>query len=137
MQGNMDPLVNELVSNTKQNLPQKIHSHYLNRSIHDIALAIDDDGDAAAMRIANEEARNELRQIKELKVRIESSFSKINLGKEDKEVDLKDECFWVPASVRHEVSKDNTPGTSRHSFFVYGGVNIQSRINLSPLEILF
>ncbi|WP_298627854.1 AHH domain-containing protein [uncultured Legionella sp.] len=132
MQGDMNPLANELVSNTKKNLQQKIHTHYLNRSIHDIALAIDDDGDAAAMRIANEEACEQLRQIKELKDKSESGFAKINLGKEDKEVDLKGECFWVPASVRHDVSKDNTAGTSRHSFFVYGGVNIQSRINIIP-----
>lgn len=129
MQGNIDPLANELVSSTKKNLQKKIHTHYRNRSIHDIALAIDDDGDTAAMRIANDEAREQLREIKELKEKSESGFAKIHLGKQDKEVDLKGECFWVPASVRHDVSKDNNPGTSRHSFFVYGGVNIQSRIN--------
>ena len=37
-------------------------------------------------------------------------------------------CFWVPSSIRHEVS----PARSghRHSFFVYGGINIQLRINV-------
>ena len=37
----------------------------------------------------------------------------------------------MPASVRHEVNKDTSVVTSPHSFFVYGGVSIQSRINFS------
>ena len=37
----------------------------------------------------------------------------------------------MPASVRHEVKKDDTTGLTRYSFFVYGGVNLQSRINLT------
>ena len=43
---------------------------------------------------------------------------------------MEGKCFWVPASVRHEVRKDPETGQSRYSFFVYGGVNIQPRINV-------
>jgi len=43
---------------------------------------------------------------------------------------LKGQCFWVPASVRHEVRQDEKTGLSRYSFFVYGGVNVQPRVNV-------
>lgn len=36
----------------------------------------------------------------------------------------------MPASVRHEVRKDETTGLARFSFFVLGGVNVQPRVNI-------
>jgi hypothetical protein len=54
----------------------------------------------------------------------------INLGKHAEPVDSEDQCFWVPSTTRHEVRKDDTTGLTRYSFFVYGGVNLQPRINV-------
>lgn len=101
-------------------------------SIKNIALALDDAGDAAAKHIAVDESRHQLTQQKELKNKLESGFEAINLGKHEEEVNLKDQCFWVPASVHHEVRKEGTTGLARYSFFVYGGVNIQPRMNIVP-----
>lgn len=130
MRGDMDSLANELIAKAKINIQQEVHKQFPNRSKQDIALAIDDDGNAAAMRIATEEARDQLRQIKALKDKQESGFAQINMGKEEQPVDLEGKCFWVPASVRHDVKKEDTTGLTRYSFFVYGGVNIQPRINV-------
>ncbi|WP_428412143.1 AHH domain-containing protein, partial [Legionella sp.] len=47
------------------------------------------------------------------------------------EEDNEGACYWVPASIKHE-EKVSTDGLSRYSFFVYGGVNLQSRINTVP-----
>jgi hypothetical protein len=64
-------------------------------------------------------------------MKLAAGFDHIHLGEEEEqETDLTNECLWVPASVRHEVRKDNVTGQSRYSFFVYGGVNIQPRINV-------
>jgi len=78
------------------------------------------------------EAEEQFKLFKTRKDLYETAFSKINLGEDDKPIDLTGTCLWVPASVRHEVAKDGTSGLSRFSFFTYGGVNIQPRINVIP-----
>jgi hypothetical protein len=100
-------------------------------SLKDIAAAIDDSGEEAALIIGNNASTNHLRKIYEKKKTIDSGFTTIHLGKEDKPVDLNGQCFLVPASVHHQESRVNSRGLSQHSFFVYGGVSIQSRINLN------
>lgn len=107
---------------------QEIHKQFPRSTIHDIALAIDDGGETAALRIATAEARHQLAELKNHTTKLESGFFGINLGKQKAPVDLNGKCFWVPASVRHEPPKDHS-GLSRYSFFVYGGVNIQPQIN--------
>lgn len=66
-----------------------------------------------------------------IKQKLEQGFVDIHLGKNKKSVDLNGYCFWVPASVRHEAVEDETSGLARHSFFVYGGVSAQPRINIT------
>ena len=68
--------------------------------------------------------------IKEAKEPLEAGFVGIKLGKHKEPVELNGHCFWVPASVRHEVRRDEDTGLSRYSFFVYGGVRVQPRINV-------
>ena len=61
---------------------------------------------------------------------IEKGFDKINLGKNKEPVDQSETCLWVPASVRHDVQRDEETGLTRYSFFVYGGVSINPKVNI-------
>lgn len=57
--------------------------------------------------------------------RLLTGLQAIGLGKDEHNhdsIDLKKECLWVPASVRHHVE-----GNSCH--FIYGGVRVMPRIN--------
>ena len=130
LQGGIYPLADALMNQEKIQAQQEISKRFPNRSIRDIALAIDDAGQAAAKRIATEESRDQLIKQKGLNNQLEAGFVRIDLGKHEEAIDLKGKCFWVPASVRHEVRKDAATGQTRYSFFVYGGVNIQPRINV-------
>ncbi|WP_084273800.1 AHH domain-containing protein [Legionella fairfieldensis] len=87
-------------------------------------------GQATAKSVATQESNHALMQQKESKTRLESGFTAIHLGKHQEETNLEGQCFWVPASVRHEVQKDDTTGLARYSFFVYGGVSVQPRVNV-------
>jgi curved DNA-binding protein CbpA len=85
----------------------------------------------AVQVIIHTEASAQFGQMKDSKEKMESGFASIGLGKHEEPVDLKDTCLWVPASVRHEV-KEEESGASRSMFFVYGGVNIQPKIKITP-----
>ncbi|MCC5792428.1 MAG: J domain-containing protein [Legionellaceae bacterium] len=131
MDGNMSKLLSELIVYQTRPIREQIGKNFLHGSSQDIEQAICDNDQKAIERIANEETRHQLMPIRKIKETCESGFAQIHFGKEDKEVDLSGQCFWVPASVRHDVDKDHSIATSRHSFFVYGGVSIQSRININ------
>lgn len=83
-------------------------------------------------RIATKEAASQLEKRKENQIKIESGFAGIGFAKETPPdpKELEDVCFWVPASVRHEVKEVYTGGGARHSFFVYGGVHVEPKINV-------
>ena len=130
LQGDIYPLADALMNQEKIQAQQTISKQFPNRSITDIALAIDDAGQAAAKRIATEESKDQLIEQKGLNNQLEAGFVRIDLGKHEEPINLEGKCFWVPASVRHEVRKDAATGQTRYSFFVYGGVNIQPRINV-------
>lgn len=132
MQGNINPLADALMNHEKILSQQQVSKQFPGCLIRDIALALDDSGEAAASRIAIEEARNQLMQLKVLKTKIESGYIQINLGVHKEDVELKDRCLWVPASVRHDVIKDTTTNQIRYSFFVYGGVSLAPRVNIVP-----
>ena len=129
MQGNINSLADALVNYEKTKAQHEINKQFPTSSARDIAQALDDGGDAAATRVATEEARQQLKQQKGFKDNIESGFVRINLGKDKEPINLEGECYWVPASVRHDVRRDDT-GLTRYSFFVYGGVSVQPRINV-------
>ena len=130
LDGNVNPLADALANNDKTKAHQEIKKQFPNGSINDIALALDNPNHAASTRLATEEARRLLREQKELKEKLETGFQQINLGKHEEPIDMTEKCLWVPASVRHEVKKDDTTGLTRYSFFVYGGVSVQPRINM-------
>ena len=130
LDGNVNPLADALANNDKTKAHQEIKKQFPNGSINDIALALDNPNHAASTRLATEEARRLLREQKELKEKLETGFQQINLGKHEELINMTEKCLWVPASVRHEVKKDDTTGLTRYSFFVYGGVSVQPRINM-------
>ena len=130
MNGNVNPLADALSNHEKIKAQQDIKKQFSTSSITDIALALDDPHHAALKRIANEESSRLLREQKVVKDKLESGFVRINLGKNKEPVNLEGQCFWVPASVRHDVRRDDTTGLTRYSFFVYGGVSVQPRINV-------
>lgn len=122
------PLADALLNQERAQAQQEIKKQFLSMSLNDIGLALDDS--SHAIRIAREESHRQLNEQKIVKDKLEAGFVQINLGKEDEPIDLEGKCLWVPASVRHEVKKDDTSGLTRYSFFVYGGVNVQPRINM-------
>jgi hypothetical protein len=130
IEGNLQPLADGLVDSEKPKVHLEIKKQCPNSSISDIQLALDDVDDAGVVKIATAEARRQLSEQREEKTRLETGFVQINLGTHEAPVDLTGKCLWVPASVRHEVQKDDTSGLTRYSFFVYGGVSIQPRINV-------
>ncbi len=95
---------------------------------NDITQALNVKG-SAAKQIGELQAASLLREQKNYKENIESGFTRIGLKKDIQPENTEGQCFWVPASIRHEV-KTNTVSNSRYSFFVYGGVNVQPRINV-------
>tara|TARA_R110002074_G_scaffold322909_2_gene493364 strand:- start:789 stop:1310 length:522 start_codon:yes stop_codon:yes gene_type:complete len=68
-------------------------------------------------------------EMKEDKEKSEESFVKIGLGSDAEPVDLKERCMWVPASVHHEVECFSSGSRGMH--FVYGGVSIGPKLNIS------
>ena len=132
MQGNINPLSEALINYEKTKAQEDMNKQFPYSSTKNIALALDDYGDATAKSIATDESRRQLLRRKETNDKLASGFTQINLGKHEAKVDLEDQCFWVPASVRHEVRRDGTTGLARYSFFVYGGVNIQPHVNIVP-----
>ena len=130
MQGDINPLADALCAHEKTNAQREISKQFPNSTISDIASALDNPSQTVVMRIATEESHRQLKEQQVVKNKLETGFVKINLGANDKPVDLEGTCFWVPASVRHDIKKDDTTGLARYSFFVYGGVSVQPRINV-------
>lgn len=130
MNGNIHPLADALSNQEKVKAQEEIKKQFPRSSTSDIALALDDPHHAALKRIAKEESSHLLREQKVVKNNLESGFVEINLGKNKEPVNLDGQCFWVPASVRHDVRRDDTTGLTRYSFFVYGGVRVQPKINV-------
>ena len=129
LDGNSTPIINALISEEKMEAKRTLCKRYITSNPYDIELALSEEGEAAAHRVALAESRRHFLPIKEEKKLLENAFVDIKLGKHKEPVALNGHCFWVPASVRHEVKKDETSGLTRYSFFVYGGVNVQPRIN--------
>lgn len=134
--GNINPLADALVNHDKRNMQKSLAKQFPCSSANEISLAsglLGNAGKAAApTRIAKEEVKRKLKEKWEAKIKLEAGFKDIRLGEEKIDVDLKGKCFWVPASVRHEMQKDKITGLARYSFFVYGGVSIQPRIHVAP-----
>ena len=129
LDNNINPLADALAQNEKEKAQEEVHKQFQNSPLSDVVLALDTSGDKAAARIAEAEIRPHLEQQKQSKDKLEAGFIQAHLGRQKEEIDIEGQCFWVPASVRHEIRSD-TAGRSRHSFFVYGGVSIQPRINV-------
>lgn len=69
--------------------------------------------------------------------RLHRSYQKLAFAEQEKsEADNEGGCYWVPASIKHE-EKVSTDSLSRYSFFIYGGVNLQARINVNQRAVSF
>lgn len=131
MKGNHQVLVDAMTQQERKELLDHLKTQFPKSSNDDFIHAIDDHDDKACTRISVAEARHQLQQQKVKKDNFVAGFARIHLGEEPKSTHLSNSCFWVPASVRHEV-KQTPSGQSRYSFFVYGGVNLQPRVNVVP-----
>ena len=130
MWGNPQSLAEALVNHDWEDAKSQIHQQFKHVSLREIGEALDGSM-AATNRIANEEACQQLRQVQQEKDKIEAGFMCVRLGKYATPISLKGTCFWVPSSVHHEVAPPESM-FARHSFFVYGGVQIQPQINTVP-----
>lgn len=113
-----------------KNIILDIRKQYPKSSTYDIQEAFEEEGIAALRRVAIAESRRYLQVYRTPKAALEAGFVEVKLGTQEQEVDLKGQCFWVPASVRHEAPQAEQEGRARYSFFTYGGVNIQPRTNI-------
>lgn len=125
IQGDIKPLVAALLTREMKQIEAELVKVFPRDLPSDIMSALDGSHDAV-LRIAYPQVRSYFEKEKKSCDIIESGYSYIKLGKQKEEVDLEGKCFWVPASVCHQAPV----GTSRHSFFVYGGVNINPRVNI-------
>ncbi|MDA0698117.1 MAG: J domain-containing protein, partial [Proteobacteria bacterium] len=128
--GESSLLVDALRMHNLKATAKSIHNTDFSEFHIELIIAALDNNDAVMQRIAVAKSRALLKNYRLEKETLEAGFLGIKLGAQDKEVDLKGQCFWVPASVRHEVRKDEKTGLSRYSFFTYGGVNVQPKINV-------
>lgn len=130
LKGNIEPLENALVNHEKVMILQTLQKQFPHSSNDDIRLAMENGGSKNAGRVAKAEACRQLSVQREHKRIIQAGFEKINLGKDENLDETEGRCFWVPSATRHEVKKDETSGLTRYSFFVYGGVSINPRVNV-------
>ncbi|CAM2944515.1 DnaJ domain-containing protein [Legionella worsleiensis] len=127
MRGTPQPLRDLLVATERSKVLAVIKPRFAHCSATLVAKALDDYGRDAAAEIGLFEARRQLNEIMLIKERLKSGFEEIHLGEEESsDDDLDEQCYWVPASVRHDVDKRS----NRYSFFVYGGVSLlpQTRV---------
>ncbi|CAM4428888.1 MAG: hypothetical protein LEGION0403_FIIPPAGN_02739 [Legionella sp.] len=69
--------------------------------------------------------------------RLQRVYKSLSFAEQEKpEEDNQGVCYWVPASIKNE-EKVSTDGLSRYSFFVYGGVNLQARVNVNQGPVSF
>ncbi len=132
---NIKPLAEALIKHEINKEKEAVHKQLPGNSIEEISEALINDD--TIRHFADQESSRQLRQQREESARLAEGFAQIHLGPEEKEdeeekekVNLAGECLWVPATVRHETRKESTTGQNRYSFFVYGGVNLQPRINI-------
>jgi hypothetical protein len=132
MQGETEWLADALVNYERNKQAKDLNKQLPKSSTNEIIQALDSNGEAVAAHIAKKESYRQLEEKRKSCHKLEAGFMALHLGERENTPDHKEECFWVPASVRHEVRKDSTTGLTRHSFFVYGGVNINARVNTVP-----
>ena len=123
IQGNSAPLAQALAEEDGKKAQAELSKQFPSTPIKDIKAALEQGDKTAIKRIGEQEFFRQLQEQQKEGLKLTASFEAIHLAKEEeqKEEDLTEACLWVPASVRHEVPKDNSPGKNRHSFFVYGG----------------
>lgn len=127
IQGTITPLKNALVKREQNDIEKQLVKQFPHSKGCDLMSALEG-SDEAVLVIANKEVLRYFEEEKKSCELAEIGYSNIGLGKQKEPVDLEGKCFWVPACVCHQPSV----GTSRHSFFVYGGVNINPRVNVVP-----
>lgn len=128
IEGDIKPLADALVHREKSDTAKEM-AQQLSLSKDLLKQALKEEDDSAVDEVAKAVACKQLKTMRDDKAKLESGFKEIHLGANSKEVNLEGLCFWVPATTRHEVKMEDSASTSRYSFFVYGGVNIQPRIN--------
>ncbi len=129
LDGNNKPWMDELLHEVKENMCNQIHQAFPKQTLSLISEALQPTGEAKAKELAAQEAQRLFADLKDKYETIETGFKKIHFASEEQAQEEPERCFWVPASARHDVVEDTTIGRSRYSFFVYGGVNVQPRIN--------
>lgn len=127
----IDPLAEALVNHERAKAKQEIQEKQFPTSSTSVIARALDGSDEAVASIAEAESQRQLRKQKAKKEAVEEGLVQIGLekGEEDEEIDLTGQCFWVPASIRHKVQETDS-AFARYSFFVYGGVNIQPKLNV-------
>lgn len=123
IRGNIEPALEYCIfDNLKTQFPDSTES--------DIKSAIKKNQIAMANIAKNQFHKIITEKLSALK-KLKSSFERIHFGEHKETIDLEHTCLWVPASIRHEVTFQEDSRLTRHSFFVYGGVNVQPRLNIS------
>lgn len=130
MTKDIQPLLSFLIAYERQKAVQELHSQFSHSAYNDIDEALDDLGWNAAWRVGLSEANSQLREIVRIKAPLEQGFRQLHFAEQVTHSSPAEQCFWVPASVRHDVKLNSQTGLSRYSFFVYGGVSLQPRINV-------
>lgn len=127
LDGNVSELAEKLATAQNQKAVSSISSQFFVATYPEISSAIE--GHGSPLKIAEKEARYQLQKQQQKKHNAERGFLDIGLASEQppEERDLEDECVWVPASVNHHYYTDN----GRHSFFVYGGVSVHPKLNVT------
>lgn len=128
--GNLEPLLNEFCALEKKQAEEALKNQFPHASTTDIQRSLEITGAEAAKRVGRAESFFKLNEIRKYKVSLQEGFSQLCFGEARVDVDAQERCHWVPASVRHEMRETEGAGSSRYSFFVYGGVNIQPRANI-------
>lgn len=127
--GNSKPLANALAENDRSIHHSQIAELYTNVSEIEVNYALDSDEPYYLQKLVNKIVTEPLKKSFATLNQLEKGFQAIGFYKEEKKsLNLNNQCFWVPAAVRHEV-KPFFPKNNQnlHSFFVYGGVNLQTR----------
>lgn len=119
-------LAEKLAQAEKEKVVRSISSEFYGTSYNEMSSAIEGRGNPT--NIAEKDARHQIEKQKSARQRKERSFLGIRLAvqRPPEERDLDDECVWVPASINHHYYTDG----GQHSFFVYGGVSVQPKLNV-------
>jgi curved DNA-binding protein CbpA len=123
LDGDDKPLIKALVEYDSQQVAKKIKEVYPEHTLESLDSALNNtlsNIDA----IVEEETKKALEQHKQhLREKItegqklENSFIELKFGSNKSDVDLKESCLWIPASIRHEVD-------TGHTRAIYGGVRV-------------